>query len=311
MPAAPYTKTTASATSSPASPPGADTPTHSDDRDELDLLDGADDGDRRIIDDDPIRSDLRAPMTFKRHHKRGSSLFGAAGGRIWDALSGGGGPDQSSGPSARVTGTNYDDDGDDHIPDASHLNIGSGSSKGAASPAGAPLDWYIEGPGRRVGYEDLTAIDWIFEYNKERQRLRSLAGGGGHGHGFGGGNARRGLVGTLRYLVDASQAWVVIVLTGLSVGAIAALIDISTDWLGDLKDGYCSSGPEGGKFYLNKRFCCYGYDQGSKCLGWRTWGETLGASDTALKWILGYFFYIVLSVRALVLRCTSMTPANA
>ena len=36
------------------------------------------------------------------------------------------------------------------------------------------LDWYIEGPGRRVGYDDLTAIDWVFEYAKERQRLRYL-----------------------------------------------------------------------------------------------------------------------------------------
>ena len=38
-------------------------------------------------------------------------------------------------------------------------------------------DWYVEGPGRRVGYDDLTAIDWIFEYAKERQRLRSLYSG--------------------------------------------------------------------------------------------------------------------------------------
>ncbi|KAI5307689.1 hypothetical protein KEM55_007667, partial [Ascosphaera atra] len=38
----------------------------------------------------------------------------------------------------------------------------------------AALDYYISGPGRRVGYSDLTSIDWIFEHTKERQRLRKL-----------------------------------------------------------------------------------------------------------------------------------------
>ena len=110
------------------------------------------------------------------------------------------------------------------------------------------LDWYVEGPGRRVGYEDLTAIDWIFEYAKERQRLRSLAA-----------NAT-GLLGYARQLADSSQVWIILILTGIAVGTLAAGIDVASDWLGDLKSGYCSNVAFGGKFYLNKNFCCWGLD---------------------------------------------------
>jgi H+/Cl- antiporter ClcA len=110
------------------------------------------------------------------------------------------------------------------------------------------LDWYVEGPGRRVGYDDLTAIDWIFEYTKERQRLRILS------------STTNGLVGYVRQLLDASHVWVVLILTGVAVGVLAAAINIASDWLSDIKFGFCKSGEQGGQFYLNKGFCCWGHD---------------------------------------------------
>lgn len=109
-------------------------------------------------------------------------------------------------------------------------------------------DWYIEGPGRRVGYEDLTAIDWIYEYAKERQRLRKLLSGS------------QGITGTLKQLADASHVWLVLIATGISVGFCAAGINIASDWLGDTKQGYCRTGDDGGRFYLNRQFCCWGHD---------------------------------------------------
>jgi len=109
-------------------------------------------------------------------------------------------------------------------------------------------DWYTEGPGRRVGYEDLTAIDWIFEYAKERQRVRVLY------------SSTTGAIGQFKRLLDASQIWVVLVSTGIVTGAIAAMIDVVSDWLGDVKQGVCKAGQGGGKFYLNKTFCCWGLD---------------------------------------------------
>jgi chloride channel 3/4/5 len=106
----------------------------------------------------------------------------------------------------------------------------------------------VEGPGRRVGYDDLTAIDWIFEYTKERQRLRILS------------STTHGFVGYLRQLLDASHVWVVLILTGITVGILAAVINIASDWLGDIKFGFCKQGDQGGQFYLNKGFCCWGHD---------------------------------------------------
>lgn len=106
----------------------------------------------------------------------------------------------------------------------------------------------MEGPGRRVGYDDMTAIDWIFEYTKERQRLRMLRSGA------------KGLLGYAHELLDASQVWFVLIGTGIAAGVLAAGIDIASDWLGDLKTGYCQNGPGGGKFYLNRGFCCWGLE---------------------------------------------------
>lgn len=119
-----------------------------------------------------------------------------------------------------------------------------------AQKEGGLLDWYVEGPGRRVGYDDFTAIDWIFEYTKERQRKRLLSASG------------QGMLGYAHKLYDASNVWLVLVATGILVGIIAAFIDVVSDWLGDIKAGYCKNGPGGGKFYLNRSFCCWGHEQG-------------------------------------------------
>lgn len=124
---------------------------------------------------------------------------------------------------------------------------------------GSSTDWYQEGPGRRVGYEDLTAIDWIFEYAKERQRLRVLI------------SSTAGAVGQLRRLLDASQIWIILVLTGIVTGVIAAWIDVVSDWLGDVKQGVCKGGAGGGKFYLNKTFCCWGLD--GMCMKMKWWRQ--------------------------------------
>lgn len=147
-----------------------------------------------------------------------------------------------------------------------------------------PLDWHIEGPGRRVGYEDLTAIDWIFEYTKERTRLRKLRE-----------SARVWQLGSLHLAFDAAQEWMVLVMTGLLTGTLAAIIDITTDWLGDLKAGYCAAN-DGGAFYLNRSFCCLGYDEGAQCMGWRPWAAAVGISSAAGKWVLEYLFFVLFSV---------------
>ncbi|KAL7798036.1 chloride channel [Trichoderma ceciliae] len=253
-----------------------------DERDELDFL-GDDEGDSDILGGDAIHGDLSAPLSFKRKQKP-ALLSNPL--RVFSTLTGS--SSASSPPRSQQRPPR-------HRPSASLASFTSvsgslreqvfGSAATTSSKDGVSQDWYVEGPGRRVGYEDLTAIDWIFEYTKERQRLRVLSSSTGGG-----------IISYIRHLLDASQVWIVLLLTGLAVGVIAALIDITTDWLGDIKLGFCTGGPEGGHFYLNKNFCCYGYDQGSKCAGWRFWSEALGIHSAAGKWFIEYFFFLAFGV---------------
>ncbi len=152
------------------------------------------------------------------------------------------------------------------------------------SKDGSALDWYTEGPGRRVGYDDLTAIDWIFEYTKERQRLRYL-----YSHAT-------GLFGYAQQMLDASQIWIILIATGVASGMLAAGIDVASDWLADLKTGFCRSGEGGGQFYLNKGFCCWGHEELAQCQGWTSWSSALHVRSSAGQFVVGYIFYILYSV---------------
>lgn len=144
-------------------------------------------------------------------------------------------------------------------------------------------DWATEGFGRRVGYEDLTAIDWIYEYSKERTRVTRL------------GEASSGLLGQARFIWDASHVWIVLVLTGIAVGGIAAFIDVASDWLGDLKTGICAGRAAGGRWWLNKGFCCWGVEA-EECKDWRSWGALLGIGGVGGGFIIEYIAFVLLSV---------------
>ncbi|KAK4650732.1 chloride channel [Podospora pseudocomata] len=256
------------------------------DADELDLLDDTDTA--AILDNDPLshhhhhqqQHQQQQPLSFKRKQKR-TGIFSQPA-RLFNALTGRANPPRNSAdippppppppPIQPPTGATRLD----YIP-------GSGGSKSDS----LPTDWLAEGPGRRVGYEDLTAIDWIFEYTKERQRQRSLL-SRTTSLGF-------PLLGFLQRVLDASQVWVILILSGLAVGTLTAGIDVTTDWLGDIKYGFCST-TDGGAFYLSKTACCYGYDEISKCQGWKTWGNALGVTSRGGVWFVEYAVYLVLAV---------------
>lgn len=168
-------------------------------------------------------------------------------------------------------------------PSLAHVRTPS-SSSWTESKEGVPLDWYAEGPGRRVGYEDLTTIDWIFEYTKERQRLRILYAN------------TSGLIGYARRLLDASHVWLVLIATGILVGVLAASIDTVSLWLGDIKSGYCKNGADGGRFYLHQEFCCWGHDDPSQCQDWTTWREALHIMSPGGAYTVEYIFFVLFSV---------------
>ena len=146
------------------------------------------------------------------------------------------------------------------------------------------MDWYVEGPGRRVGYDNLTAIDWIYEYSKERTRLRNLTANS------------PGPLGQAKLLADSSQIWFVLGFTGLAVGTVAAGIDVVSDWLGDLKTGFCSDVDSGGKFYLNRAFCCWEVESYAACADWRSWPEAMGLGSFGGGYAVEYFLFVCFSV---------------
>lgn len=109
-------------------------------------------------------------------------------------------------------------------------------------------------------------------------------------------NSATGLVGQLRQFADHSQMWIVLIATGIAVGLVAAFIDVASDWLADLKGGVCQNVQHGGKFYLNQAFCCWGANRLEQCVDWRPWGSVLGIHSAGGTYVVGYIFFLLLSV---------------
>ena len=102
------------------------------------------------------------------------------------------------------------------------------------------------------GYEDFTTIDWIQDAAREQLRRRARK---QENLGFFERDGSLGWRRKLRDSYDAGQAWIVVTLVGAAIGLNAAFLNIVTEWLSDVKLGYCTTA-----FYLNEDFCCWGED---------------------------------------------------
>jgi len=123
-------------------------------------------------------------------------------------------------------------------------------------------------------YEDFTTIDWV--QDAARAQLRRKARRQEKAGVF----ERYGRYGWRRRLWDsyeAGQAWLVVTLVGAAIGLNSAFLNIATEWLSDIKLGYCTTA-----FYLNEQFCCWGAEGG--CAEFKRW---TGFGP------LNYIFYIV------------------
>ncbi|KAJ3825344.1 Cl-channel protein [Lentinula raphanica] len=99
-------------------------------------------------------------------------------------------------------------------------------------------------------YEDFTTVDWIQDSILERNR--------------------RIRAGKHRW-TELGQTWLVVSIVGVCIGLNAALISIVTEWLSDIKMGYCADG-----WWLNEQFCCWeieGEDETDACDSWHPWSE--------------------------------------
>ncbi|KAJ8105917.1 hypothetical protein ONZ43_g7238 [Nemania bipapillata] len=135
------------------------------------------------------------------------------------------------------------------------------STAGQGEDGSIPVQHQIEEEIAEIKrYEDFTTIDWVQDAAQERIRRnaqrRKTAGLYDHGKV------------SWRYQLwesyDAAQGWIVVTLIGAAIGLNAAFLNIITEWLGDVKTGYCTTA-----FYLNEKFCCWGEDNG--CPHWHSW----------------------------------------
>lgn len=97
---------------------------------------------------------------------------------------------------------------------------------------------------------------------------------------------------------DAAQGWIVVTLVGAAIGLNAALLNIITEWLSDIKIGYCETA-----FYLNENFCCWGDDNGTlrdKAQGHANGTDTQLGCPAWHRWTgfepANYLLYIVFGV---------------
>ncbi|KAI9033601.1 chloride channel [Phycomyces nitens] len=80
---------------------------------------------------------------------------------------------------------------------------------------------------------------------------------------------------------------------GAAIGLNSALIAIVTDWLSDIKLGYCSEA-----WWLNQKFCCWEIEaRDGSCENWVHWSQALhmGPDVFVIKWLF-YVFWATMAV---------------
>ncbi|KAI0744009.1 Cl-channel protein [Daedaleopsis nitida] len=137
-------------------------------------------------------------------------------------------------------------------------------------------------------YEDFTTIDWIQDSIIERnRRLRAARQSYVPHRGPRGEVTLAWIWSRLRNIAHAGQSWFVVTLVGIAIGVNAALISIATEWLSDIKMGYCSDG-----WWLNQQFCCWEIESADEdtCEAWHQWSDVMPA-----RWAIYVLFAAALS----------------
>ncbi|KAF8904974.1 chloride channel [Mucidula mucida] len=90
--------------------------------------------------------------------------------------------------------------------------------------------------------------------------------------------------------LSSAQSWIVVSLVGVCIGLNAAIISIVTEWLSDIKMGYCSDG-----WWLNQQFCCWEIEEEETdaCESWHPWSTV-----TPARWLIYVIFAAMFSFTA-------------
>ncbi|TFK44275.1 Cl-channel protein [Crucibulum laeve] len=132
-------------------------------------------------------------------------------------------------------------------------------------------------------YEDFATIDWIQDSILERnRRIRATKDSYAPRRGPRGEVTLDWLWSHVKKAADTGQNWFVVSLVGVCIGINAAIISIVSEWLSDIKMGYCSDG-----WWLNQQFCCWEIegDEVDGCDSWHTWSTV-----TLARWFIFILF---------------------
>ncbi|KAG0221388.1 hypothetical protein BGX31_009928 [Mortierella sp. GBA43] len=132
-----------------------------------------------------------------------------------------------------------------------------------------------ENNGIRIWYHNYTTIDWIHDFVKERVRLRHL-------------RSMAGVRGLFKNRADSMKGWILVLLTGVITACLAAFIDVSSWWLGDLRMGYCTT-----NFWWSQYFCCWGSSGSETCPEWTPWSKALSSSKFGWSFSNDTFDWII------------------
>lgn len=111
-------------------------------------------------------------------------------------------------------------------------------SQGSKNLMDVPL---VEDSTLRTHYDDFHTIDWLKDLTRDRLRHRVIQQ-----------KRKEGLWQQIVTLHDSWSGWICVLLVGLSSGLVAAIVDIGTNWITNIKDGICVNA-----FWLNKPQCCW------------------------------------------------------
>jgi chloride channel 3/4/5 len=130
----------------------------------------------------------------------------------------------------------------------------------------------------RNWYDQFTSTDWVHDSIADGARLREL-------------RKRKDFRGRLLAAFDGAQGWILVALIGCITASIAYSVDVTEDFIFDLKEGFCTT-----RWFQNHESCCA---DTLDCSGWRSWSQILSPSGSGNVWVdYGMFvlWVIILSV---------------
>ncbi|KAL3480725.1 chloride channel [Aspergillus californicus] len=133
----------------------------------------------------------------------------------------------------------------------------------------------------RLWYDQFTSTDWVHDSVADGVRLREL-------------RKRKDVRGRLLALCDGAQGWILVALIGCITAAIAYFVDVSEEFVFDLKDGFCTT-----RWFGSRETCCA---NGGDCTAWRSWSEMMNHHGGGSLWV-DYGVYVLWSVALAVISC--------